>query len=106
MEFQAVFHKRKQFFRTTMNALALDWPLVIGRVPNATREIPARLNTTVRAVENWLQGRAKPNGDNVVALMASFDEVADAILEASGRNDTGKLTQTQRRKLLEILGEE
>lgn len=99
-----MFPKPKQFFRTTMTALAVDWPLVIGRVPNATREIPARLNTTVRAVENWLQGRAKPNGDNVVHLMAHFDEVADALLEASNRKHGG-LTFEQKRKLLEAIGE-
>jgi len=100
-----VFRKPEKFFRKTMTALALDWPMVIGRVPNAMREIPARVSATPRAVENWLQGRAKPNGDNVIQLFAQFDEVADAILEASGRNDEGKLSQEQRRKLLEILGE-
>jgi len=98
------FHKREKLFRTTMTALALDWPLVIGRVPNATREIPARLNTTVRAVENWLQGRVKPSGDNVVALMREFDEVADAILEHAQRNQG--LTEVQKRKLREVLGEQ
>lgn len=98
--------KERLFVKMSSLATAIDWPLVIGRVPNAVREIPARLNVTTRCTENWLQGRAKPSGDKVIALFAHFDEVADAILEASGRNDTGKLSQAQRRKLLEILGEE
>ena len=99
-----MFHKPEKYFRKTMTALAIDWPLVIGRVPNASREIPARLNTTTRAVENWLQGRAKPSGDNVVGLFAHFPEVTDAILKATGK-DEGGLTWEQKRKLLQILGE-
>lgn len=99
-----MFPKRKQFFRTTMNALALDWPLVIARVPNALREIPARLNVTPRCTENWMQGRSKPSADNVVALIAMFDEVHDAIIERANRK-SGGLTAVQTRKLLEVLGE-
>ena len=99
-----MFHKREQYFRKTMTALALDWPLVIGRVPDAVKAIPACLNTTPRAVENWLQGRAKPSADNVVGLIANFDVVADAILQATNRNEGG-ITWEQRRKLLSILGE-
>lgn len=99
-----MFHKPERLFRKTMNAIALDWPLVIGRVPDAVKQIPARLNTTPRAVENWLQGRTKPNGDNVVHLMANFPEVADAILEVSNLR-TGGLTEVQKAKLLQIIGE-
>lgn len=99
-----MFRKPERLFRKTMNALALDWPLVIGRVPDAAKAIPARLNTTPRAVENWLQGRAKPSADNVVGLICHFDVVADAILSATNRSDKG-LTWEQKNKLLQILGE-
>lgn len=98
-----MFRKREQLFLKKMFSLAIDWPLVISRVPNASREIPARLGATARAVDHWLQGRSKPSADHVVGLMAEFDEVADAILEASRRN--GGLTQVQKRKLLEAIGE-
>jgi hypothetical protein len=95
------FRKREQFFRKAMTALALDWPLVIGRIPDAIRAIPARIDVTERCAGNWLQGRAKPSADNTVALMANFPEVADAILEAAGLNDNASLTAVQRRKLAE-----
>lgn len=99
-----MFRKQEKFFRKTMTAVALDWPLVIGRVPDAVKQIASRNIATPRAAENWLQGRAKPSGDNVVQLFAHFPEVADAILEATKRNEKG-LTWEQRTKLLQILGE-
>lgn len=105
------FRKPEQLFRKTMTALALDWPLVIGRVPDAIRAIPAALGVTERCTGNWLEGRAEPRANNVVALMANFPEVADAILEAAGLNDNGGLSAVQRKqlqdakKLLAMLGD-
>lgn len=97
------FHSPEKYFRKTMNAIALDWSNIIARVPNAVREISARTDNTPRTIENWLQGRAKPNADNVVWLMSEFAEVADAILQAA-KIDNG-LTEVQKRKLREVLGE-
>lgn len=98
------FRSTQKYFRKTMYSAALDWPNIISRVPNATKEIPARTQNTPRTVENWLQGRAKPNGDNVVFLMSQFAEIADAILEAAKINNG--LTEVQKRKLREIIGEQ
>lgn len=97
-----MFRPREKFFRVT--TLALDWPNIISRVPNALREIPARTPNTTRTVFNWITGRAKPSGDNVVMLIAEFDEVHDAVLDAANRKQGG-LTAVQTRKLLEVLGE-
>ena len=97
------FRSHEKYFRKTMNAIALDWPNIINRVPNAVKEISARTPNTPRTIENWLQGRAIPNGNNVVFLMSEFAEVADAILEAA-KIDNG-LTEVQKRKLREVLGE-
>lgn len=99
-----MFRPPEKYFRKTMTALALDWPNIISRVPNAVREIPARTPNTPRTVDNWLNGRAVPNGNNVVTLMALFDEVHDAVLEAANRKQSG-LNAVQTRKLLEVLGE-
>lgn len=96
------FRKREHLFRTTMTALAIDWPLVIGRIPDAIRAIPAALNVTERCAGNWLQGRTKPSGDNVVCLLAHFDVVHDAILEAARGKPEG-LTAVQARKLRDAL---
>lgn len=98
------FRSTEKYFRKTMNAIALDWPNIISRVPNAAKEIPARTPNTPRTVENWLQGRSIPNGNNVVFLMSEFAEVADAILEAANRKQDG-LSQTQREAILKIIGE-
>lgn len=97
------FRSTEKLFRKTMNAIALDWPNVIGRIPNAVKEISSRTTNTPRTIENWLQGRAIPNGNNVITLMSEFAEVADAILEVAKINQG--LTEVQKRKLLEVLGE-
>lgn len=88
----------------TMGALALDWPNLISRIPDATRRIPARTPVTASTVGKWLQGCTKPNSDNVVHLMAEFSEFADAVLEAANRKQNG-LSHVQKAKLLEVLKE-
>ncbi len=97
------FRSPKQLFSKTMHAVALDWPRIISRVDNATKVIPKRSSLTPRCVENWLEGRSKPNADNVVWLMSEFAEVADEIL-AAAKIDNG-LSEVQKRKLREVLGE-
>jgi len=83
-----------------MHAIALDWPNIVSRIPNATRVIPMRTKYTASTVGKWLQGIAKPSGDSVAILMLEFDEFADALLEATKRSD-GALSQVQKRKLIE-----
>lgn len=99
-----MFRRPERLFKVNSIAATLDWPQIIGRIPNAVREIPARLRVTDRCAANWLDGKTKPNGDNVVQLMAAFDEVADEILRLSQRREGG-LTEVQKRKPREILGD-
>ena len=82
---------------------ALDWSRVVALVPQASEQIPAALRVTRQTADNWLEGRTKPSADNAVALMASFPQVADAILEAAGINDNSKLSQVERRRVRELL---
>lgn len=107
-----MFRKPEKYFRKTMTALAIDWSLVIGRVPDAVRAISHELRVAPRTPENWIQGRAKPSADNAVALMARFPEVFDAVMEGIGKRDDATLSATDRQKLLEarrllaVLGED
>lgn len=96
-----VFRLPTKLLPKNMTAIAAT----LCRVPNARLSIPAAIGVSARTVENWLSGSTQPTATNLIALMREFDVVADAVLEASGRNDDGKLTHEQRRKLLEILGE-
>lgn len=93
----------RKFAAKTMTSLALDWPNLISRIPDATRVIPARTRYTASTVGKWLQGQTKPNGDSVFALMSHFDEFADAILEAAGRAENDKLSQVEKRRVRELL---
>lgn len=74
------------------------------RIPNARIVIPAAIGVSARTVENWLSESTEPKASNLIALMREFDEVADAVIQASGRANGG-LTHEQKRKLLEVLGE-
>jgi len=95
-----VLRSSVKYLPKTMTALAAT----ICRIPNARLEIPARIRVSPRTVENWLSGSTEPRAGHLIALMREFDEVADAVLEASNRNQPG-LTHAQRTKLLSILGE-
>ena len=92
----------RKFSVKTMATLALDWPNLVSRIPDATRVIPARTRYTASTVGKWLQGQSKPNGDSVVTLMAEFAEFADAVIEKTNRKGSG-LSQVQTQKLLEVL---
>jgi hypothetical protein len=95
----------RKFARLTMQAIALDWPNLISRIPDAARSIPARTPVTASTVVKWLQGCTKPSGDNVAILFAEFDEFADAFKERMNRKDPG-LTHEQRAALLRAIGEQ
>jgi transcriptional regulator with XRE-family HTH domain len=95
-----VFRHTRKLLPKYMSAIAAT----ICRVPNARFEIPARLRVSARTVENWLSGSTEPRASHLIALMREFDEVADEILRMSDRQQGG-LTQVQKRKLLEAIGE-
>jgi hypothetical protein len=104
MEREMPLRPRERLFRMNTLTASLDCPLIISRIPNAVKEISARLSVSDKCAEHWLTGRAKPNGDNVVALLAQFDEVCDEVLRIANRNQGG-LTQAQRTALLKVIGE-
>ena len=95
------------FFRSPRKVLPKHMSSIaatICRVPNARFEIPARIRVSARTVENWLSGATEPRASHLIALMREFDEVADDILRLSSRQQGG-LTEVQKRKLLEAIGE-
>lgn len=50
------------------------------------KRVAAAIGATVRTAENLLEGRHAPSAPHLVALMAEFPEVTDAVLEMAGRN--------------------
>lgn len=98
-------HRSCQKFLGRSMTAALALSQAILRVPNAQRAIPRVLGVTAQTVSNWIDGKSAPSADNLISLMAEFDEVADAVLEASNRKQHG-LTHEQRSKLLKLLGDE
>lgn len=82
------------------------WPVLAALKSVPAAAIVRATGCTARSAENWRSGATQPSAVYLLTLMANVAEVADAILEASGRNNTGKLSEVQRRKLLEILGED
>lgn len=97
-------HRIQKFLNRAMPA-ALAISEAILRVPNAQRDIPRALGVTYQTVSNWIDGKSAPSAEHLISLMAEFDEVADAVLEASNRKQNG-LTYEQRSKLLKLLGDE
>lgn len=95
-----VFRSQRSVLPKYMTAISAT----ICRIPNARFEIPARLRVSARTVENWLSGSTEPRAAHLIALMREFDEVADDVLKQAGRQQGG-LTQVQKRKLLEAIGE-
>lgn len=96
------FRPPQRFLDLTMSA-ALAISQAILRVPDAPRAIPRRIPVSGQTVSNWIEGRTTPSAVNLIQLMAEFDEVADEVLRLSQRG--GGLTEVQKRKLLEAIGE-
>jgi transcriptional regulator with XRE-family HTH domain len=95
-----VFRSHRKFLPKNMSAIAAT----ICRIPNARFEIPARLRVSARTVENWLSGSTEPRAGHLIALMREFAEVTDEVLKLAERQRSG-LTEAQREKLLEAIGE-
>lgn len=96
-----VFRQHRKLLPNNMSALSAT----LCKVPNARFEIPAKLRVSARTVENWLSGATEPSATNLLALVREFDVVADDVLQITGRAAKG-LTFEQRKKLLQVLGEE
>jgi len=58
-----------------------------------------------RTVKNWFDAKNGPNGENLIELMRHSDEVLEAVLLMSGREDilTAKKLVDARRTLVEML---
>lgn len=95
-----VFRPPCKYLPKNMTAIAAT----ICRIPNARFEIPARLRVSARTVENWMSGSTEPRSTHLIALMQHFAEVTDDVLKLAQRQPGG-LTETQKQKLLEAIGE-
>lgn len=89
--------------------VAADFPHY-APVLSEIKKIPAaRLSEStgcsLRTAENWRSGSTQPSADHLVTLIRDFDEIADAVVTATGRRKEGALTFVQIRKLLEVIGE-
>lgn len=90
---------RKEF---SMSALALELPRDLTRIPlDAMATVTGRCKRTCR---NWIDGITTPNAPDLILLMKEFDQVTDDVLRLSSRQQGG-LTEVQKRKLLEAIGE-
>ena len=95
-----VFRSTRKHLPNDMTAIAAT----ICRIPNARLEIPARIRVSPRTVENWLSGSTEPRATHLIALMHHFAEVTDDVLRMAQR-ERGGLTQVQKERLMEVIGE-
>lgn len=95
-----LFRPTRKLLPKYMTAIAAT----ICRIPNARFEIPARIRVSSRTVENWLSGSTEPRAGHLIALMREFAEVTDDVLKLAERQ-RGGLTEVQKSKLLEAIGE-
>jgi transcriptional regulator with XRE-family HTH domain len=78
--------------------------LRFDRTRHAAKAIARRVETTPRAVEDWLQGETAPRSAELIRLCAEFDEVFDAVCTLAGRKPGGAgLTPAQREALSNLI---
>lgn len=95
-----VFRSHLKVLPKNMTAIAAT----ICRIPNARLSIPAALGVSARTVENWLSGSTESRAGHLIALMRHYAEVTDDVLKLAERKPGG-LSETQKAKLLEAIGE-
>lgn len=76
----------------------------------AVKQVASLAHANQRAVKNWYEARNGPNGQHLVDLMRSSDEVLEAVLLMSGRTEllvAKKLADSKRelRKMLMMIHE-
>ena len=71
----------------------------------AIKTVVAYTGAGERTVKNWFDAKNGPNGENLIELMRHSDEVLEAVLLMSGREDilTAKKLVDARRTLVEML---
>lgn len=76
-----------------------------GAVPGAVKQVVRLTGANERAVRNWFEARNAPSGENLVILMGRSDEVLEAVLKLSGREEliAARRLSGAREKLREML---
>lgn len=82
----------REIARVCRDALQLA---VAGR-PNAAAALAEVAGCTERTAENWLAGDFAPRAQHLIALMAEFPEVTEAVLEMAGRNQPADAERVRR----------
>jgi hypothetical protein len=95
-----------EFARAIAEALRRDF----GDTHAAVKTVVALTNANERAVKNWFSAKNGPTGRHLVDLVRSSDEVLEAVLRMSGRNDlilAKKLGDSKQTliKMLKLIGE-
>ena len=67
------------------------------------QRICQRMRKHKDVVGNWWRGKFAPRGDDLVTLMAEYDEVFEAVMQMTGREIETETQKTALRKALEIL---
>lgn len=80
--------RKKLHFDARQIALAFSGALkrAVADRPHAAATLARIAGCNERTAENWLAGDYAPRAQHLLALVAEFDEVADAFLEMSGRS--------------------
>ena len=71
----------------------------------AIKTVMAYTGAGDRAVRNWFEAKNGPNGENLIELVRHSDEVLEAFLQMSGREEilTAKKLVDARNTLVEML---
>lgn len=72
-----------EFARKIAEALHREF----GETHAAVKKVVALTKANERAVKNWFSAKNGPTGRHLVDLIRSSDEVLEAVLRMSGRND-------------------
>jgi hypothetical protein len=70
---------------------------------HAAKSIAARVGTTPRTVEDWLQGENAPQAAQLIRLIGEFDEVYEAVMELAGRPTVPAMTPAKQAVLVAAL---
>ncbi|WP_051002774.1 hypothetical protein [Bradyrhizobium elkanii] len=89
------------FAQTIADALHKEF----GDTHAAIKTVVARTKANERAVKNWFSAKNGPTGRHLVDLVRTSDEVLEAVLRMSGRNDLilAKKLGDSKRTLLKML---
>lgn len=84
----------------SMTASVIELPRILARVPS--QQLARATGRSPRTISNWLNGATTPSAPDLIAVMASFDDITNEVLALAGKR---ALTPDQIDKLRKVLND-